>query len=201
MLHFTAVRYVLFIAPKSRMRSLKSRFVGLISKQKLEKNTMVPCGSLTKPLHGSSVGISTAGFILARHWMCPLPQHSNELSNRNTPRRFYHLLDWVGAYVPNCRHGTAAGATTGAGLLLLQRYVQIQCFSCLYFISIQKIREIFMYNGFKTTEKCYSMTHTFSSKERKTKEKKAFCFLRYPPPPPPRQKKPYKVLSNLLKTL
>ena len=65
MLHFTAVRYVLFIAPKSRMRSLKSGFVGLISKQKLEKNTMVPCGSLTKPLHGSSVGISTAGFILA----------------------------------------------------------------------------------------------------------------------------------------
>ena len=50
-----------------------------------------------KPLHGSSVGISTAGFILARHWICPLPQHSNELSNRNTPRRFYHLLDWVGA--------------------------------------------------------------------------------------------------------
>ena len=189
MLHFTAVRYVLFIAPKSRMRSLKSGFVGLISKQKLEKNTMVPCGSLTKPLHGSSVGISTAGFILARHWMCPLPQHSNELSNRNTPRRFYHLLDWVGAYVPNCRHGTAAGATTGAGLLLLQRYVQIQCFSCLYFISIQKIREIFMYNGFKTTEKCYSMTHSFSSKERKTKEKKAFCFLRYPLPPPPPPKK------------
>ena len=41
-----------------------------------------------------------------RLWMCPLSQHSNELSNRNTPRRFYHLLDWVGAYVPNCRHGT-----------------------------------------------------------------------------------------------
>ena len=58
-----------------------------------------------------------------------------------------------------------------------------------------------MYNGFKTTEKCYSMTHTFSSKERKTKEKKAFCFLRYPTPPPPLLKKPYKVLGNLLKTL
>ena len=88
------------------MRSLKSGFVGFIKKQKQERNTMVPCGHLMKPLHGSSVGISTAGFILARHWMCPLPQHSSELSNRNTPRRFYHLLDWVGAYVPNCRHGT-----------------------------------------------------------------------------------------------
>ena len=46
------------------MRNLKSGFVGFIKKQKLEKNTMVPCGSLTKLLHGSSVGISTAGLIL-----------------------------------------------------------------------------------------------------------------------------------------
>ena len=177
MLHFTAVRYVLFIAPKSRMRSLKSEFVGFINKQKLEKNTMVPCGSLTKPLHGSSVGISTAGFILARHWMCPLPQHSNELSNRNTPRRFYHLLDWVGAYVPNCRHGTAAGATAGAGLLLLQRYVQIQYFSCLYFISIQKILEIFMYNGFKTTEKLLlNDTYVFFQGKKNKGKKRLFAF-------------------------
>ena len=40
------------------MRSLKSGFVGFIRKQKQEKNTMVPCGRLTKRLHGSSVGIS-----------------------------------------------------------------------------------------------------------------------------------------------
>ena len=46
------------------MRNLKSEFVGFIRKQKQEKNTMVPCGRLTKRLHGSSVGISTAGFIL-----------------------------------------------------------------------------------------------------------------------------------------
>ena len=77
------------------MRSLKSGFVGLIKKQKLEKNTMVPCGSLTKLLYGSSVGISTAGFIL-----------ETGLSNRNTPRRFYHLFDCVGTYIPNYRHGT-----------------------------------------------------------------------------------------------
>ena len=42
------------------MRSLKSGFVGFIKEQKLEQNPVV----LTKSLHGSSVGISTAGFIL-----------------------------------------------------------------------------------------------------------------------------------------
>ena len=63
---------------------------------------MVPCGSLTKPLHGSSVGISTAGFIIGT--MCPLSQHLNGLSNRNTPRRYFHLLDRVGAHVPNYQH-------------------------------------------------------------------------------------------------
>ena len=47
--------------------------VGFIKKQKLEKNSMVPCGSLTKLLHVSSVGISTTGFILG-----------TGLSNRNT---------------------------------------------------------------------------------------------------------------------
>ena len=181
------------------MRSLKSGFVCFIRKQKQEKNTMVPCGRLTKRLHGSSVGISTAGFILQVGSGCV---HSNELSNRNTPRRFYHLLDWVGAYVPNCRHGTRwcnkyKCATIADTVFSDEQdysscnwYVQIQCFSCLYFISIQKIREIFMYNGFKTTEKCYSMTHTFSSKERKTKEKRLFAFWDTSPPPPPhRQKK------------
>ena len=54
------------------MRSLKNGFVDFIKKQKLEKNSMVPGGSLRKLLHGSSMGISTTGFILG-----------TGLSNRN----------------------------------------------------------------------------------------------------------------------
>ena len=52
------------------------------------------------------VGGNLNCWAYTRNWMCSLSQHSNQLSNRNTPRRFYHLLDWVGAYVPNYRHGT-----------------------------------------------------------------------------------------------
>ena len=98
---------------------------------------MVACESLTKPLHGSSVGISTA-----------LSQHSNELSNRNTPRRFYHLLDPVGAYVPNYQHGTrwCNKCATIADTVFSDEQDYIPpakvrtntIFSCLYFISIKK---------------------------------------------------------------
>ena len=59
------------------MRSVKNAFVGFIKKQKLEKNSMVPYGSLTKLLYGSSVGISTTGFILG-----------TGRSNRNTQGDF-----------------------------------------------------------------------------------------------------------------
>ena len=58
---------------------------------------MVRCGSLTKLLHGSSVGISTTGFILG-----------TELSNRNTQADFIICLigSRLGTYIPNYRHGT-----------------------------------------------------------------------------------------------
>ena len=63
------------------------------------------------------VGGNVNCWACSRHWVratreanehcsSPLSQHSNELSRRNIPRRFYDLFDRIGAYVPNYRPGT-----------------------------------------------------------------------------------------------
>ena len=88
-----------------QMRCLKSGFVGFIKKTKAGEQYHGSLRTFDEAI-ARFVGGNFNCWVYTPHWMYPLSQHSNELSNRNTPRRFYHLLDWVGAYVPNCRHGT-----------------------------------------------------------------------------------------------